>query len=1188
MRLIRLTIGGLNSFEAPQTIDFEYLSSKGLFGIFGPTGSGKSTIIDGIVMSLYGPGSIPRGTKDFINTECDQAELDFVFRTVVEGLQREVEIRRVFRRSGEGIRSHQSRLILRTLEGEVLGVEDKQSEVNRQIQEILGLSDNEFLKMVVLPQGKFSDFIQLDPKDRRYMLQSLFGLEIYGDRLSERLKKVMSSLQTQRDQLEGELAAYRGVDGTQLEVLQAEQLKKNEKTQQLAGEVKQLKAVYSGLYQQFERQSRYRHLLEAQQRHMASFETHRSEQARLALHQRAQGVLTSERLLREALEQRQVLERIEAEQAAAHAEAKLAFDAHQSLFEGLAQAYGALPLMKHEAEQAAQKRNRRKTLEALKNEQIGLRHQVQENGQSLLAEQARLAELEARLRETAASLQELSELQDREGLTQEAIQALSSGLAVWLSFKNSGERLGVLALKLMEQVQTFEACAEVMTTAVTAVEAAQQDLEACRESQETLTVQREALRQRLEHQLKALGELNGALEALDRVMSDLDAAHQRMDLLEGQLRSLNRSLEARRPDYQKAMGIRLRDCLEEGQPCPVCGTPYHEAKPPGLQKGEVGDKGAQAGGHEPGSDPGSEMLSLDWLDRFESDEKQLAILKHQKMETEGLIKTLNERQETLRALGQGERQLLEQEVLRIREALDRNQAALLDMEGSLEACRKTCQRIQETLPSLNKTAEARRSEWTAANQALVSQRSKQEMVMESRARDREALAAYLKTWQPQCQLGPEDTVELETLFEALALRKSQSEARIKEIEALQLERERLRDLTMKQHQRVSGMLVEAERLTGALKTLNSQIEGLISETGLDSSRGTEEALQTLEATLNHLTQRIEETESAYPAAKDRQITLADQKDRTERDYVESAAAAKAVRHQSDERLRRFEEAWRAEGFVSEAQWREALLDPEEALSLSEQVRDYDLQARTLKEKLEEYRDLFDATLMEEAALQEAEKAARNAETAWAEALESSSRSLEALSAMKEALTRKNELESKWNLIQKESGYYEILQKLLRGNRFVEFLAMSQLDYILRVASGRLMSMTANRYRLEVDSKGNFRIADHHQGGVSRDLRSLSGGETFMASLALALAMSSRLQLRGGLRLETFLLDEGFGSLDATLLEVVMHALESLIGEDLSVGLISHVESLKTRVPVRLEVTPAEPGISGTLVKEGVN
>lgn len=131
-------------------------------------------------------------------------------------------------------------------------------------------------------------------------------------------------------------------------------------------------------------------------------------------------------------------------------------------------------------------------------------------------------------------------------------------------------------------------------------------------------------------------------------------------------------------------------------------------------------------------------------------------------------------------------------------------------------------------------------------------------------------------------------------------------------------------------------------------------------------------------------------------------------------------------------------------------------------------------------------------------------------------------------------------------------------------------------------------MTANRYRLEVDSRGNFRISDHHQGGVSRDLRSLSGGETFMASLALALAMSSRLQLRGKIRLETFLLDEGFGSLDAALLDVVMHSLETLIGEQLSVGLISHVEALKARVPVRLDVTPAEPGVAGTRVQVVVN
>ena len=87
----------------------------------------------------------------------------------------------------------------------------------------------------------------------------------------------------------------------------------------------------------------------------------------------------------------------------------------------------------------------------------------------------------------------------------------------------------------------------------------------------------------------------------------------------------------------------------------------------------------------------------------------------------------------------------------------------------------------------------------------------------------------------------------------------------------------------------------------------------------------------------------------------------------------------------------------------------------------------------------------------------------------------------------------------------------------------------------------------------------------------------------MTSLSLALALSSQIQLKGNAPLEFFFLDEGFGSLDAELLDIVMESLERLHSDKLSVGIISHVEELKNRVPIKLLVTSSEAG-SGSKVK----
>jgi exonuclease SbcC len=85
-------------------------------------------------------------------------------------------------------------------------------------------------------------------------------------------------------------------------------------------------------------------------------------------------------------------------------------------------------------------------------------------------------------------------------------------------------------------------------------------------------------------------------------------------------------------------------------------------------------------------------------------------------------------------------------------------------------------------------------------------------------------------------------------------------------------------------------------------------------------------------------------------------------------------------------------------------------------------------------------------------------------------------------------------------------------------------------------------------------------------------------------LALALSLSTQIQLKGSAPLEFFFLDEGFGTLDANLLEVVMTSLEKLHTDQLSVGIISHVEELKERVPVKLLVTPGDAGATGSRVR----
>ena len=159
-----------------------------------------------------------------------------------------------------------------------------------------------------------------------------------------------------------------------------------------------------------------------------------------------------------------------------------------------------------------------------------------------------------------------------------------------------------------------------------------------------------------------------------------------------------------------------------------------------------------------------------------------------------------------------------------------------------------------------------------------------------------------------------------------------------------------------------------------------------------------------------------------------------------------------------------------------------------------------------------------------------------------------------------------------------------LDSVTGASRFVEFISTNQLKYIAIEASRRLSDITHGRYTLELDSNGEFVMRDDYTGGMRRSVDTLSGGETFLTSLSLALALSSHIQLKGKAPLEFFFLDEGFGTLDSELLETVMSSLEKLHSDRLCVGIISHVEEIKNRVPVKLVVTPAVPGVGGTKVE----
>ncbi len=177
------------------------------------------------------------------------------------------------------------------------------------------------------------------------------------------------------------------------------------------------------------------------------------------------------------------------------------------------------------------------------------------------------------------------------------------------------------------------------------------------------------------------------------------------------------------------------------------------------------------------------------------------------------------------------------------------------------------------------------------------------------------------------------------------------------------------------------------------------------------------------------------------------------------------------------------------------------------------------------------------------------------------------------------------LESRWQwvsaLAATAGGTLTSKQKI----KLEAYIQMNYLDRILRYADTRLMQMTAGQYELERIGAENQRsqsgldlgVIDHYN-GTRRSVKTLSGGESFKASLALALGLSDEVQSSaGGIRLDTLFLDEGFGSLDEESLELAIRVLSGLTEGDRLVGIISHVGALKDRIDRQVVVHKARTG-----------
>ncbi|XZM28589.1 AAA family ATPase [Clostridium perfringens] len=1168
MKPIRLEVKGLNSFIDKQVVEFDKLTERGLFGIFGPTGSGKSTILDGITLALY--GDIARKSSNYINTNCDGVYVSYEFQITGNEVKR-YRVDREFKRDNKsgGIRNKSSKII--DITGGVENVlEEKSKAVTSKCEEIIGLKLDDFMRTVVLPQGKFSEFLKLEGKERRNMLERLFNLRKYGDDLSSKLSLEIRKEKDKMNVLEGQLKGYEGVSE---EALKA----KEEEIKEINLSIKSKEELLNKIKKEFEEAEKvwntqkelYDKRIEEESLVSRSEEI-KSFKERVEISNKADNVIVFINNLEEILKEinkedlkfSELNKKLE-ELINLREENKLKFEEVSKKKEE------KLPDLRLKKEKLLESQKERDILFQIKADGVKLKEACKKIFEERSKCDNKLNSIEENEKRLNEELKEKEERKEDLFVHEEFKNKINSGLFILNSYEGLDKQFNEIKSEEIELKKYIKNLKEDKEKSEKDLKVKVESLSKTRDKLESLLKETPGdSNSILEKQIK-LGEYRERLNKYKEIKKSLEESLKSKNNFEEKLKAFeNQKLllekEVRElKDYINKVKVeelahKLRENLVDGECCPVCGSTHHE-----LNK--------------------VEKINLE-----ESNEKT-TLLESKEEKLKELILEFSKIEATL----EYENKKIEELNISIEEVGEVNEERLKSLEEEFNTLKDKIEEFNLKKENLEKDLEKLKEEKNNLENIF----NKTEVILcEKIVREKE-IASKVKELDKELKLKNSE------------LNSIKNELKIEDIKLendLILKKEKEKNLLEKEIRILRTQLEESNKIKDELREKRDALkEDYLSQKSLldgkvevyrekermikGSLKGLiDEALPIekidIKGLLEDLQLEIDYIEKSY-------LNLSEEKEKLEKAFnnmnQEMAVTKERVnslnlRKENEEK--KVNLALEEEGFKTILEVKDGILSKDEKEKLKTLIEEYDNNLIKVRANIELLiKKLNGKSLTEEEwtrVLQEknnTEKELKEVEELKIRLVTESESIKKKLEEQRDILHIKAKQEHKLALLSD-------LEKLFKGKKFVEFIAANQLKYISIEASKKLKDITNGVYGLEVDENGKFIIRDYKNGGAERDASTLSGGETFLASLALALSLSSQIQLKGTAPLELFFLDEGFGTLDDNLLDVVMSSLERLHHERLSVGIISHVESIKNRVPVKLILTPAEAGIGGSKVK----
>ncbi len=1226
MRICSVLLENINSLVGTWSVDFRSSAyeESGLFAITGPTGAGKSTLLDALCLGLYGRTprleNISKSTNEVMSRQKGICRAEVIFE-VPRGLFKASWGQHRAKKSSAGALQQPWRE-LADLKAERI-LETSVGGVNALVEELTGMDFHRFTRSVLLAQGGFASFLRASPNEKAPLLEQITGTDLYS-RFSiyvhERRRREQEALREIESRSRGigllspeELRALKEEYGQALEVERKLELWEKELLQG-----REWRATLERLEREV-REAEREGVLLGERRKTAEGDLQRLRRGQTALTLEAKyEALENARKNREERERKiaslrgniedlekrlEDLEEKKEEARLREEKAREAWEVRRPLLEECLRRDEELRILEEPRKEAAEVLGKKEVLWEKCGEELRNLEAPCEEARNKLEAYARFF---SEHREDASLGESLGVLREK-----------------WEQFKQKQSRERILQKEKNREEERYEAKVrekEVLASELEELYRKRADLEICRKEErrkleELLEGQEVSAwrfrEERCRKKLNWTGEMLEVVESRKALQEEQGRLRKEAEEQERRKRELLRGLEhaekllaqmgERSLAQEKLLHLSLRvESLEEersrlqkGVPCPLCGSPEHpytEEKALPLREKE------REALEEIRKEQHREEEARRTL------EKELAALEsrleERRREGERIEKALEgsiSRMESLREdtpfSEEGEIPLSEKLRERLEE-LEEEERLLKRRLEEVEALRKVLEDLEERERYQNEelqNLEKSTNSLTFAVQEVERDGARRQKELEELSEELRLLEDSLRSLLVPYGVPSGEKPLEENLFENLEARKNVwKETSAKEEE----EQLRFRELRERRESLESRKIRMEEELEELRKDLQKK------EDFLEEKRRERRSLQKGDPRkeLKILEEDFESSRKEHQHRISQKMELSGKGEILEASRREERKALEEAVHLENLRRETFAKALEKSSFADEEDFLGARISEELREKLTLLQEELERTEAELKGRLARGTEALKVEKEKEVtplSAEDLEAERRSCE----EALREKRRSLGALKARaeeQEILSKKaEELSLKVEAQKKVLGEWEELHFLVGssdGKKFRNFVQGLTFEMLVRQANRQLERMT-DRYLLVQSPQEplEFCVCDSYQGGEIRSSKNLSGGESFLVSLALALGLSR--MIGGKNRVESLFLDEGFGSLDEDTLEVALQALAELQGTCRLVGVISHVPALSERMANQIRVIPESGGrsrLEGPGVSGGMN